>query len=131
MARQWTCRKCGTVNSRTSQVCTGDGCLRRRPKRPPPAHRKILDAPYAEWEVAFGDRCNICGRVASETSRLQRDHDHATGEARGLLCHLCNRALPSWMTSEWLRDAAAYLDRPSSPLGRETDGETNQAATAS
>lgn len=131
MARKWTCQKCGTVNPRIRQVCTGEGCTRRRPAPRAPAHRAVLDVPYERWEVAYGDRCNICGREATEGSRLHRDHDHATGDARGLLCHLCNRALPNRVTSEWLRDAADYLDRPSLPLGRETDGEIQDQAAAS
>ena len=35
-------------------------------------------------------RCAICGTDDS-FNRLAMDHDHETGEARGLLCHSCNR----------------------------------------
>ena len=59
----------------------------------------------------FGERCGICGKGPSATRRLDRDHDHKTGQPRGLLDHRCNRALPSWATPEWLEAAAAYLRR--------------------
>lgn len=64
--------------------------------------------PYEEWEARFGARCGICGREASGVRRLDRDHDHRTGEPRGLLCHLCNRALGN-RTLEWLRAAVYYM----------------------
>jgi hypothetical protein len=75
-----------------------------------------LDKPYEEWVAMFGvdgiERCSICLRERSEKDRrLQRDHDHLSGRPRGLLCVRCNRALPSWMTPEWLRAAADYLER--------------------
>jgi hypothetical protein len=67
--------------------------------------------PYEQWVEQFGERCGICGKPPKPGRRLDRDHDHATGEPRGLLCGMpCNRALTSRMTAEWLRAAAAYLD---------------------
>lgn len=59
-----------------------------------------------------GEHCAICGRLPTANRRLDRDHDHSGGgRPRGLLCTRCNRALPNWMTSDWLRTAAEYLDR--------------------
>jgi hypothetical protein len=38
--------------------------------------------------------CAICERDASEfNTRLAVDHDHASGEIRGLLCNYCNRRI--------------------------------------
>jgi hypothetical protein len=113
MARVWTCRKCARVNPRTAQRCPTPGCGRRRPARRTPSHRQALDAmSYAECVAAFGEVCGICGRAPSARRRLDRDHEHVgDGRVRGLLCARCNRALPSWVTPEWLRAAADYLQR--------------------
>jgi Recombination endonuclease VII len=58
---------------------------------------------------ANGEFCAICGN-GPKTRRLHIDHDHKTGRIRGLLCFRCNRNLPTYATSEWLRKAADYLD---------------------
>jgi len=114
--RTWRCRRvkagvaCGTLNLRIKQRCTTCGGPRPKPRKPP--HRAVLDAmPYDAWIERFGERCGICGAEPSSTRRLDRDHDHATGEPRGLLCHLCNRTLGPRITASWLRAAAAYLER--------------------
>lgn len=116
MARVWRCRKvtkgvkCGTLNLRVKQVCTTCGGPRPKPRQP--AHRAVLDTmPYEAWEARYGASCGICGAFATARRRLDRDHDHKTGLPRGLLCARCNRALPSWVTAQWLRRAAYYLER--------------------
>ena len=115
-ARTWTCQrvtagvKCLRTNSSRKRKC--GRCGKPRPARKRPAHMAVLDVPYEKWAERFGDRCNICGRPAGPRRRLDRDHCHASTVARGLLCFRCNRALPDWMTEEWLRKAAAYLTRP-------------------
>lgn len=108
MTRYWTCRKCSTKHPRTRQLCP---CGVRRPKPRRPKHVAALEMPYEEWVARFGEKCGVCGRSATAVRRLDRDHDHTTGEPRGLLCHRCNRALPSWVTTDWLLQALAYLQR--------------------
>jgi hypothetical protein len=92
-------------------------CGRLKAPKRRPAHQQVLDLmPYAEWVERFCsdgvEKCNLCGRPRMEgQNALHRDHDHKTGEPRGLLCHRCNRALPNWMTAEWLTAAIDYLRR--------------------
>lgn len=107
MARIWTCRKCKAKNPRIKQLCE---CGQRRPPRRVPKHQLVLELmPYEEWVGRFGERCGICGRPPGPNRRLDRDHDHRDGVPRGLLCHRCNRALPDWVTIEWLQRAIEYL----------------------
>lgn len=65
-------------------------------------------------------RCAICNRPAPERGAgcLHIDHDHSTGERRGLICNACNRALPMFeeFGGTWALRALAYLGDP--PLRR-------------
>lgn len=82
---------------------------RRRPKK-----TLAFLAPFRPYYDRFlekqGGVCGVCGRPPSPNRKLDMDHDHHGMYVRGLLCHRCNRALPSWMDSKWLRAAADYLD---------------------
>jgi len=40
--------------------------------------------------------CAICGEVNGKGRRLAVDHNHITGEIRGLLCMKCNVAVGKW-----------------------------------
>ena len=69
------------------------------------------DAPqfYSEAFERQGGCCDICGKHQSQLSRqLALDHDHITGQFRGLLCGGCNHRLAD---SEWMRKAQLYLNR--------------------
>lgn len=53
--------------------------------------------------------CAICGTTALEQA-LSVDHDHDTGEVRGLLCSNCNRGIGLLGdSSDTLMRAAEYL----------------------
>lgn len=49
------------------------------------------------------------------------DHDHVTGEVRGILCNYCNRALGRLVDKPGRLDRVmAYLDAPRDPTLRVT-----------
>lgn len=70
---------------------------------------------YREKLVSQDSLCEICRRP--ETGKhptwkgslpLAVDHDHVSGNIRGLLCHACNKRL-GVIESNWLEKAVAYL----------------------
>jgi hypothetical protein len=112
-ARGWTCRRqsagavCGTHNLPRTRKCSG--CGKPRPPKRRAGHYAALELTYEQYaELNGGEHCAICKRGPG-SRRLDRDHDHRSGKPRGLLCARCNRALPAWMTPDWLLAAAAYL----------------------
>jgi len=89
---------------------------RRKPRRTPKRASElgITDEEYERLLAEQEGGCAICGNPP-KTRRLSVDHNHRTGKVRGLLCFRCNRALPTYATSEWLRQAFAYVLRDEYP----------------
>jgi len=86
--------------------------LRRDIDRDAYLRRKFgLGSPEYEAMLADqGGRCRICGRLPRNGSSLHVDHDHETGEVRGLLCFRCNGGLGQFSEdTERLALAAGYL----------------------
>lgn len=54
---------------------------------------------YAILQIQ-GGRCYICRRATGATKRLAVDHNHQTGEVRGLLCGSCNRGVIGHLREE-------------------------------
>src|SRR5215213_1302910 len=64
----------------------------------------LSQADYEDLLARQGGGCRICGKRPGKIS-LHVDHDHETGDIRGLLCVGCNNALGQF------RDDAALLRR--------------------
>lgn len=63
---------------------------------------------YDKLHEAQGGRCAICGKK----KRLVVDHDHDTGEVRGLLCGNCNTGIGMLGdTPGDLKNALEYLEK--------------------
>jgi len=73
---------------------------RRRANRATTLRKYGLTASeYDDMMAEQGDLCAICGNPETclgnngEVKMLAVDHNHDTGEVRGLLCNNCNRAI--------------------------------------
>jgi 5-methylcytosine-specific restriction endonuclease McrA len=72
---------------------------------------------YNQMFADQGGKCAICGQPETAMYRgtvrnLCVDHNHETGEVRGLLCNFCNQGLGYFKDNpELLKSASAYLDR--------------------
>lgn len=68
----------------------------------------------ADWDALHDaqlGRCAICLATLAEVAKVCVDHDHETGEVRGLLCNGCNRGLGYFKDDpDRLKRAAEYLD---------------------
>jgi hypothetical protein len=73
---------------------------------------------YRALYYAQGGRCYVCRKAAGKAKRLGVDHDHLTGEVRGLLCTgslnamTCNRLIAIYGRDALLRAAAMLSDPP-------------------
>ncbi len=117
--RYWSCRRCGFRNPRTaSRRCGGCQAL-TKPKTRVPKHAETLrDDSYELYrqvaETLHGvtdESCCVCGKPKGQERRHDRDHDHVTGDPRGLACVPCNRLMPRELTLARARLVVAYLER--------------------
>jgi hypothetical protein len=71
---------------------------------------RLTAADYDKLLSEQGGRCAICGALPAG-KRLAVDHDHNTGQVRGLLCSRCNFGIGFLGDSSAnCRSAAGYLD---------------------
>jgi len=73
----------------------------------------ITENDYNEMFASQGGCCAICGKhQQDESRRLAVDHNHSTGEVRGLLCCGCNTFLGRLECNAGLVDRCRdYLNR--------------------
>lgn len=73
---------------------------------------------YRALFYAQGGKCYVCRKAAGKARRLGVDHDHLTGEVRGLVCTgslnamTCNRLIAIYGRAALLRGAAMLSDPP-------------------
>ena len=80
--------------------------LLRRYGLTPEDYQALLDEQHGQ--------CAICGREprgSRNEKNLHVDHDHDTGEVRGLLCISCNAAIGGLHNLELLESAVRYINR--------------------
>lgn len=96
---QYICRECTSQENHERQIAKL-GCS-----------KEMYDALLHEQ----GNACAICQREVGHVTRkgtkarLAVDHDHQSGEVRGLLCNRCNRGLGYLENS--LQSATEYIER--------------------
>ncbi len=112
-------RKYRDANREKVRAGNLDGYYRDPAKRMAAQHRILLKKhgmtvdDFNRMSEAQGGKCAICLQAPSgRFKKLSTDHDHVTGDVRGLLCSPCNLGLGSFRdNTERLRKAAAYLER--------------------
>jgi len=114
------CKDCTNERNRTPENRAKKAEIMRRKRRADPrkawgAHlRKYRITPdeYEALASAQNGVCAICGGVSPKKRRLSVDHDHTTGEVRGLLCQPCNVGLGVFGDSpDALRNAVKYVSK--------------------
>jgi hypothetical protein len=93
---------------------------RRTPERKRHVRNQLLGK-YGLTEKLYDDRlrrqfgmCPICNKPASQTNKpFGIDHNHKTGEVRGLICDTCNLGIGLFKDNpQALMNAARYLSEP-------------------
>lgn len=79
--------------------------------------KRIYGITLEQWESQFesqDSKCAICGTdEPGKRNTWSTDHNHSTGEVRGILCHICNVMLGHCDDSiDRLERAISYLQNP-------------------
>ena len=103
------------------KVSARDARLKRLYGLEPGEYEKVL---------AYQDGvCYICKHTPKEGKNLHVDHNHKSGQTRGLLCWQDNAALGKFKDdSDRLQNALLYIKNPpvSAALGRDVFGRTGR-----
>ena len=108
--KRWSCPRCGHFNEPAHVNCRGEGCDGKRRKKRRARHAEVLrgDTYHLFVQAAreihgvTDESCCVCGKPRSQERRHDRDHDHRTGQARGLACPGntgCNVLMLPWITA--------------------------------
>jgi len=78
----------------------------------------VTPSEYRALYRAQGGRCYVCRKASGKARRLGVDHDHLTGEVRGLVCtgslnaNTCNRLIAIYTRDALIRAAQMLSDPP-------------------
>lgn len=90
------CKECRAIRSRFDTIKRKYGLSREE---------------YTDLLESQGGVCAICAKGPTVYDYLSVDHNHDTGEVRGLLCHPCNAGIGKLGDSiQRLRAAISYLE---------------------
>ena len=120
------CKDCPPDRPQRPAPHPGPRCYtHHRAKRRADAHRAharrventygISGDDYGRLHAPQGGRCAICQRATGKPRRLAVDHNHQTGQVRGLLCSPCNFELLGRYDQAALQRALDYLTDPPAP----------------
>lgn len=102
--RQSSCIECGKLEHQRLRGYYRDWHLQNK--------YGITHKDYLQLKESQDNKCKICG-IAEEHCENQRfavDHDHDSGEVRGLLCKKCNQAIGLLQdSSSFAKAAYRYL----------------------
>ena len=123
-AKYRLCPKCKYRYEKVKKKCPS--CGKARPKKRVPKHAITLrDHNYDYYrevsEKLHGvtdESCNVCRKPKPETRRHDRDHDHRSGNPRGLACSKCNMLMKfteldahrAQLIADYLKRAEQYPD---------------------
>jgi Recombination endonuclease VII len=69
----------------------------------------ITNEEYGSLLKNQDNKCAICTREFTNNRMRHVDHNHTTGQVRGILCAGCNRSIAALDNQEWLEKAQIYL----------------------
>ena len=105
------CKECSNLRASQSYRKNLEGaCISSRKRNLKRAYGITVEEYDALLELQ-GGVCAICGNPP-DRSRLSVDHNHSTGQIRGLLCNSCNVGIGHFRDSQdLLAKASEYLDK--------------------
>jgi hypothetical protein len=89
--------------------------LERRERNKRYRYKVMYDSSYEQkyklWENNNNKQCGICSTELPTFTSAQLDHNHVTGEVRGVLCTRCNTRLYAVENKKFLFNALKYLNK--------------------
>lgn len=122
------CKTCNVDAQRKQYAENPESARKRYLKNPEAQKRRNYERMYGLTLERYnrmlldqGGVCAICSQPCESRRSLSVDHNHDTGEVRGLLCCHCNRGLGSF------RDRADLTDKATGYLLRFTAANQEEA----